>query len=74
MHIDKSLEQFQSLVDGYFEYVMVFADTAIIFNEEGRIRHMPSSMRASVAYCRLGAPVSKIAGSSSFNRARSFAS
>ena len=40
MHIDKSLEQFQSLVDGYFEYVMVFADTAIICNEEGRIRHM----------------------------------
>lgn len=41
MDIDKSLESFQSLVDGYFEYVMVFQDTAVVCNEEGRIRQMP---------------------------------
>lgn len=41
MDIDKSLEQFQSMVGGYFEYVMVFQDVAIVCNEEGRLNGMP---------------------------------
>ena len=41
MDIDKTLEQFQSMVDGYFEYVMVTTDLAIICNENGRLMRMP---------------------------------
>ena len=48
--INNSLEELQSIVDGHIEVVRIDCDTAIIVNEEGKIRNMEANFYMSTPH------------------------